>query len=154
MKKVYYRMPGLVIGIACTLLLSGCISWFIPSTLKVVTYVEKDKPVTLSDSGFSVKITSLAIVPSNGTYIMTSVVENNSGKEASFNPEKVELDGVDTGMSYLPPMKGKFDQSVVIGAGKRIPLNMSFQGEAGKDAAKKVKVTLGKASVELEGKQQ
>ncbi len=80
--------------------------------MKVVTYVSKDSPVvTLTDAGFNVKITSLAIIPANGAYVLSCVVGNASGKEARFDPDIIDVKGVDTGLSYQPGMKGKMDRS-------------------------------------------
>jgi hypothetical protein len=120
-----------------------------------MSYVAGDGPgVALSDGAFNVRITILSTMPGSGGLhglMLAYEAENVSDKDARFDPQAFEILGVDTGLRYEAVGKGQTDESYALGAGKKSPSSVvNYLGRSAQ-LAKQIKVSMGKASVTLDG---
>jgi hypothetical protein len=153
MNRKYSRVVAFIVSVICLAGAYGCASWFLPKSFQIATYVEEGgSGVTLSDNGFNVKITNLAIIPANGQYIMKCIVENTTGAEAKFNPDLFTFENVESGIDILMAGKGKMDNTVSVGAGRKVAQTYGFSGNPGDPAAKTLKIAYGKANITLQAK--
>lgn len=119
---------------------------------EMTTYVKPGSSgVFLEDGAFKIQIIYFGINRLNGIYSIKAEAVNISGKKSKFDPDLIELEGIDTGVKYRSAIKGQVNQSVMLDPGKKHQFFLSYYGEALKPPASEVKLSFRRASISLIG---
>lgn len=119
---------------------------------QLTTYVaDNNSSAFLEDEVFKIKIVFFGINRLNGIYSGKIEAENISKQDAEFDPDLIELEGIDTSVKYQSAIKGQVKQSMNLAPGMKKEFFLSFYGEAMKPAALIIRLTYGKTSISFTG---